>query len=612
MKKLIANVQRKFPGLPITYYEKAFVWAYLSQNNLVYKNGGILYNFISENESEYMPVAFYLYDKGMMTTDIDDLITAFEMLVNADEKKNKGIVYTPTAIRNHISERIINSDYIPVVIDPACGCGAFLISAARVLKKRYSISYMQIFKKFIYGCDIAAHNIDKCKILFSVLALLEEGVEVNQFPNLYVCNSLEELSKECYKRKFDVVVGNPPYVRAKNIDEEIKPSLENWKVVTGNADLYIPFHQLGIKLLKDHGWLGYISPNTFLQSVNGRGLRNYLRDSRVSISIINFKETQNFPGVTHYTCIVFVNADGKKCNVDYALNKEPDLGNCSYTHYEISDYANNQEWRLGNIEIDRLVHKIEHQPRKLGDFGIRNGLATLCNDIYFFRCDFEDSDFYYRTFHGVSYRIEKDICIDVAKPNIMRNGRDLIEKGEKAIFPYKKGKIIEEDALQNKYPYAYHFLLEYKDRLQRRDKGKTSSYPAWYAYGRTQGMNNTGLKLLIPYMADRGVAIISENQELLFYCGYAVFAEDTITLKLLKNLIESDVFLFYIRMTSKPYSKGFMALAKNYIKNFGIPILSDEQKRDLLSLQSDKREKYIASLYGVDYTDICHFINAAS
>ena len=55
-----------------------------------------------------------------------------------------------------------------------------------------------------------------------------------------------------------------------------------------------------------------------------------------------------------------------------------------------------------------------------------------------------------------------------------------------------------------------------------------------------------------------------------------------------------------------------MALAKNYIKNFGIPILSDEQKRDLLSLQSDKREKYIASLYGVDYTDICHFINAAS
>lgn len=87
----------------------------------------------------------------------------------------------------------------------------------------------------------------------SVLALLEEGVEVNQFPNLYVCNSLEELSKECYKRKFDVVVGNPPYVRAKNIDEEIKPSLENWKVVTGNADLYIPFYQLGIELLKDHG-----------------------------------------------------------------------------------------------------------------------------------------------------------------------------------------------------------------------------------------------------------------------------------------------------------------------------------------------------------------------
>ena len=57
-----------------------------------------------ENEREYMPVAFYLYDKGMMTTDIDDLITAFEMLVNADEKKNKGIVYTPAPINRSFSD----------------------------------------------------------------------------------------------------------------------------------------------------------------------------------------------------------------------------------------------------------------------------------------------------------------------------------------------------------------------------------------------------------------------------------------------------------------------------------------------------------------------------
>ena len=156
--------------------------------------------------------------------------------------------------------------------------------------------------------------------------------------------------------------------------------------------------------------------------------------------------------------------------------------------------------------------------------------------------------------------------------------------------------------MQSVYPYTYAFLSEYKGKLNGRDKGKTSKYPSWYAYGRTQGMNNNGLKLLVPYMAEKGIAIMSEKEDLLFYCGYAVFVKDIMTLHLLKYFIESDVFLFYIKMTSNPYSKGFVALAKNYIKNFGIPSLTDNQKKCLLELSEKDREPYIASLYQLDYS----------
>ena len=499
------------------------------------------------------------------------------MLVDSNEKKNKGVVYTPPIIRDYISNNVIGNENIPKLIDPSCGCGAFLISSVKAIKNKHNISYTDLFSTYIYGADIDEHSIEKCKVLLSLLALETDGEIIRHIPNLFVCNSLEYFDTKNYKHKFDVVIGNPPYVRAKNIDINVKESLDKLEVVTGNVDLYIPFYQLGMELLKPCGKLGYISPNTFLQSVNGRGLRNYIRNKKASARIINFKGEQRFQGITSYTCIVLLGMDGNS-TIEYAICKGDILDECQYTSYNISTYVDNQTWRFGNQDIDRLIYKIEHQPNKLDDYGIRNGLATLCNDLFFFTSDKEDAKYYYRTYNEKTYKIEKDICIDVAKPNVMRSEIDLIKKGEKAIFPYEKGAIIPEKKMQSTYPSTYGFLKEYKEKLDSRDKGKTDNYPAWYAYGRAQGMNNTGLKVLVPYMADRGVAIISENKNLLFYCGYAVFAKDERTLLLLKYFIESDVFWFYIRMTSKPYSKGFMALAKNYIKNFGIPTLTDTEK----------------------------------
>nr|WP_300837415.1 N-6 DNA methylase [uncultured Acetatifactor sp.] len=609
MKKLLLSIQAKFPECSICSIERAFIHSYIRKKSIEYRKSDIICSFLN-NDSSYEPIADYV-DANIEIKEIDDLIVMFEILVDTNEKKNKGVVYTPPVIRDYISQEVIGDETIPVLIDPSCGCGAFLISSARSIKEKHEVTYNDLFTKYIYGADIDAHSIEKCKVLLSLLALETDGEIVDDYPNLFVCNSLDCLDKKKYKHKFDAVIGNPPYVRAKNIDTTVKASLSKWSVVTGNVDLYIPFYQLGMELLKTNGILGYISPNTFLQSINGRGLRNYIRDEKVSVRIINFKGVQKFQGITSYTCVVLLRMDGK-CNMKYALNSDGCLKECQYTNYDISTYMDNQEWRFGNSDVDKLIYKIEHQPQKLDDYGIRNGLATLCNDLFFFTSYKEDARYFYRTYNNKRYKIEKQVCIDVAKPNIMRSEIDLVRKGEKAIFPYENGAVIPEVKMQTEYPCTYGFLKEYKDRLNSRDKGKTDNYPAWYAYGRTQGMNNKGLKVLVPYMADRGVAIMSENENLLFYCGYAVFAKDERTLLLLKHFIESDVFWFYIRMTSKPYSKGFMALAKNYIKNFGIPNLSDAEEEAILSLPAKEREEFIADLYKLDYKDVKRYIEMAS
>lgn len=106
---------------------------------------------------------------------------------------------------------------------------------------------------------------------------------------------------------------------------------------------------------------------------------------------------------------------------------------------------------------------------------------------------------------------------------------------------------------------------------------------------------------MIPYIAERGVAVKFDREEVLFYCGYALFCENDEMMEVLKRIIESDVFWYYIENTSKPYSRGYMALAKNYIKNFGIPDISEKKKELLSSLPGKEREKLIAELYGIPF-----------
>lgn len=601
MKAFISQLQRKFNNLDVQNFEAALVWHYIQKKQLNIQTAKTLDAFIKKHKPENAQLEEYINENSVIDN-IDGVITAFEMLVNSNDKKTNGVIYTPLNIKEYIVKETIISDQIPAVADPACGCGSFLITAAQWMHEKYHISYLEIFKNHITGFDIDKHSIEKAELLFNLLSLEEDGVALDCKLMLNAANSIEELAKEKYQGKFDIVIGNPPYVRSKNISDDLKPHLKNWSVVAGNVDLYIPFYEIAIRLLKPHGIMGYISPNTFLQSINGRGLRNYLVHFGYEITLLDFRETQTFKEITHYTCICLINKANINYKVRYALlNGKSSLIDYDFTNYCIKDYSYNKEWRFANPQIDSVIKKIESQKYKLDDFKIRNGLATLSNDIYFFSVKMEDDDFYYREYNGQIFQIEKEICIDVVKPNIIRTERDLEIYREKAIFPYiKDKKVMSEEYLSDHYPMTYQFLLTNKELLLNRDKGKAKDYPAWYAYGRTQGMMNQGKKLLIPYMAEKGIAVKSMDEELLFYCGYAVFCNSDEELDLLKIFIESDVFLYYITNTSKPYSKGYMALAKNYIKNFGIPELSHYQTMELLALQNDsEREKFIKKIYDV-------------
>jgi len=240
----------------------------------------------------------------------------------------------------------------------------------------------------------------------------------------------------------------------------------------------------------------------------------------------------------------------------------------------------------------------------LGDlYSIRNGIATLKNDLYIFTPIDETDEYYILQYNNKPFYIEKGICKDIIKPNVIKTEEDLFKKTEKVIFPYRKiddsYEIIEEVALISTYPRTYEYFCYIRSELEQRDKGKRE-YPQWYAFGRTQGINNYGKKILIPYMAKEAVAVLDKNVNNLFYCGYAIFIDDDDELEIIKKILISDIFWYYVKNTSKHYSSGYMSLAKNYIKGFGVPKFTEEQKKELLSMGTKNDvNKYLIEIYNL-------------
>lgn len=612
--QLLKKIEKKLPtNTSPNEIAKAFAISYLAVNGVSMGNSKELMDNLASVDSTVVSIIKKSVDEAKYKLSLHSLVEFFELLIPDTTKKENGIVYTPSEVKDFIIEKCINKyEEIVNVCDPSCGCGSFLISVAEYLHTRFGVSYTEILSKHIFGVDIDEQAIERAKVLLYLLLHINgECTDINL--NL-ICGDMLNLTtfdkmRELAPTGFDCVVGNPPYVRNRNIIEPTKSQMNNWECASnGNVDLYMPFYEVGLKLLSSNGVLGYISPNTFLQAVNGRSLRNFFATQSARLEITDFRDSQVFKNVTSYTCVVIAekNSDGV---INYSRIKENEtLGEQQYTSYEINDFEKNKPWRLCDSENDSIIAKLEKTGISLGHWKIRNGLATLKNELFFFVPEREDNAYYYRIYNDIEYAIEKSICINMVKPNVVKSEKELKENREKAIFPYTKVNdifsIIEESIMMDKYPCAYKFLKDYKDLLMQRDKGK-GKYPAWYAYGRTQGMNNFGKKLLIPYISGTPAAVLSLDEDLLFYCGYALLCDDVDTLKVLKVFLESDAFWYYICHTSKPYSKGFMALAKNYIVKFAIPELSKSEIKMLLSeTNSKKRNELIWKMYDIEPNQI--------
>ena len=301
------------------------------------------------------------------------------------KRKEMGIYYTPTYIvdyivRNTVGEHINGKSFSSInkikVLDPACGSGSFLIKAFDLLveesKKALSreLNYEEkkgLMLNCIHGVDLDERAVDICKLNLS-LKLAERGQKLPELHNNIKCgNSLidneniagykafkwEDEFKEIMQNGwFDVVIGNPPYVKARDaINVKERDFIQNsGKFIStiGMWDLYIAFVELGLNLLKDKGNFSMIIPDTIGEAEYTQKLTDLILNSYNLYQIDFFPNIYVFEKVGVKNKIIFVTKNRKiNCRRLVHTNKLEDVMLIDET-----DRPNNVSFKLELSKID--------------------------------------------------------------------------------------------------------------------------------------------------------------------------------------------------------------------------------------------------------------------
>ena len=284
------------------------------------------------------------------------------------------------------------------ILDPACGSGAFLNQALEFLISEHGAldTYRKVYEgeglglydiestileNNLYGVDINADAVEIARLSLWLRTAAKGRVLTDLSKNLVAANSLLEFP---FDFKFDVVIGNPPYVRQEAIKEQ-KPALQKYKVYSGTADLFVYFYELGITHLKENGLLGFICSNKFFRTSYGKNLRKFILENTQITNIIDFDGVKVFEDASVDSAVTIFRKirAGENSKFDFLASSTINLKTQKFIKIPQSTLNETNFTFLDKSKFE-LKSKIEKVAKPLKDWGvnINYGVKSGLNEAF--------------------------------------------------------------------------------------------------------------------------------------------------------------------------------------------------------------------------------------
>jgi type I restriction-modification system DNA methylase subunit len=550
-------------------------------------------------------------------------------------RKEQGIYYTPTYIVDYIVSNTLGSllkdkrtDAKTIkILDPACGSGSFLIKAFDYLKARlysddeskmrrideqgmYSVK-TAILKDNIYGVDLDSKAVEITKLNLLLKAAekfrkLPEDVELHIAHGNSLIDDESVAGSNAFKwdgdfqeGSFDVVIGNPPYVRVQTTAGEDKNHLiKNYLSAKGKFDIYIVFIEKALRLLKAEGSFSFIIPNKFTQTKYGKELKQLVLENYTIQRFIDFGDLKVFGEVTTYPCILVIRKTrpNSRTTGTYVQVKKlsTDIEQRIMAHQEAKEYEDEflrvftfkqrdlgpDIWSFMPGATQDLFDKIEAgSSTKLKDLTEKcvQGFITGNNGIFILR--------------GTNANdLEETIMRRMPKGKYV--GRYTIaDKGYFAIYPHEKdGAAFSEKKLSDEFPRAYSYLKAHEGELRKRryyNKSIMELYGNWWGLVHpiaSEYFEQT--KIVTPNLSKHNhFALDVENRYIEHDCYLIILKNKDINYyKYLLGLLNSKVIEFFIRQKSPMFSGGYYKYHTQYLEQIPIREAESETRRKLIEL----------------------------
>ena len=481
------------------------------------------------------------------------------------DSKEMGAVYTPAEIsgymiRNTISRSDIIQNPFLRIVDPACGTGNIILPCFHHLKGIYLESLAEINEthnlqlsegslgRHILDNNLFGFDLDQLAVRVLLTDLFCEAGYFNEV-NFWIEDFLLGYTDE----RFDVFIGNPPYIGHKTVDHDYSKALKEkyGGIYADKGDISYCFFQRSIDLIKSNGKLSFITSRYFIESPSGTALRRLLSRDRALSRIVDFYGIRPFKGIGIDPAIIFMDF-GRDTNLKFDVIKPLSSGGKN----DKKGFIQSLLFSKGN-KFQQFAMKQEN----LGDSGwILKGEEELgILEKISGKCSFRLSDIAV-SYQGIITGCDKAFVLDreaaaeagiekeLLKPWIKSSGIEKNRVNPTAVLLIYSD-LIEDEA---NYPNAIRFIDQYRNKLVKRRECMTGARK-WHMlqWGRKRAIFE-GRKIVFPYKASSNRFAVDQGS----YFSADVYAlvlreGSAISLEKLLRLLNSRTYEFYFKSFAK-------------------------------------------------------------